>query len=352
MDLRAKVFDALEKVNFPRCKRQNVRWPSCAVVNRAMCLGYYFQGSHGVTRVTQQFHEVRRLLTELCNEENPDFGYTCIQVNKNVTTKMHADKRNCGPSKIICLGDYQGGRLWYHDEVGPDEAVVPEGVKRGKYKEGDVLKGSFIDVKEKWVHFDGNKLHSTEAFTGRVRYALIYFTSDSFYSAPDHIVYELRCLGFAKNSKNPHQEALNDVVEVNRKSCGDLDDFAVRGTDAISSDEEIDDIWPQQNDQPPNFCNSSEEEILTAQEVVKSDVARGSNCQRAAEENESEEMMQMIFAECERKCSAYEAKITALNDELARTKRSEEELKQEIAILRENARLREEEEPLAKRTRM
>jgi hypothetical protein len=35
-------------------------------------------------------------------------------VNKNYMSAMHVDKGNVGPSYIVGVGDFEGGKLWVH----------------------------------------------------------------------------------------------------------------------------------------------------------------------------------------------------------------------------------------------
>eukprot|EP01050_Picozoa_sp_SAG11_P018929 SAG11_NODE_2938_length_2822_cov_388.174807_1_plen_549_part_10 len=90
------------------------------------------------------------------------FPYTCIQINKNPPQNCHIDKNNEGPSYIIGLGDYShtaqdcyGGWLWIEGR-GP------------------------VDIKNKWVLFDGNIPHGTIGNYVGTRYSLIYFTRHNY----------------------------------------------------------------------------------------------------------------------------------------------------------------------------
>ena len=40
-----------------------------------------------------------------------NFFNTTMQLNRNYSARLHVDKNNHGPSYIIALGEYQGGRL-------------------------------------------------------------------------------------------------------------------------------------------------------------------------------------------------------------------------------------------------
>jgi len=87
----------------------------------------------------------------------PDFEFTTIQFNKNYQCKKHIDKNNIGISRIIGLGDYEGGELLI-------------------YYDGEDEEPKSIDIKNKFFEFDGSKYyHETAPFTGE-RHTLVYYT--------------------------------------------------------------------------------------------------------------------------------------------------------------------------------
>eukprot|EP01050_Picozoa_sp_SAG11_P010265 SAG11_NODE_1019_length_6159_cov_23.425248_5_plen_999_part_00 len=115
-----------------------------------------------VSKSSLQRPNLTAYLVRFAAEHIPDFKCTCIQVNKNVPCKLHVDGNNLGPSYIIGLGDYRhspeecyGGCVWIEGR-GP------------------------VDIKNKWVHFDGNIPHATVSpYTG-TRYTLVYFTTGNY----------------------------------------------------------------------------------------------------------------------------------------------------------------------------
>lgn len=152
MSLQNQVLEELKNTNFPVCfSRKNVG------VSHAFALGtvnYRGQKSlqgktKGPSRFNKKFPKLYKLIRKLIKEEQPDFKYTTIQVNKNVLCPPHVDKNNVGPSYIIALGDYTGGDL--------------------------VIKGKPFNIKNKWKHFDGTQGHWVTPFNGE-RYSLVYFT--------------------------------------------------------------------------------------------------------------------------------------------------------------------------------
>lgn len=99
---------------------------------------------------SRYYPEVERLLTDIVNEAFSDFFYTNVQINKNVKTDRHLDKKNIGDSCTFCVGDYTGGRL------GTD--------------------GGYTNLYKRVFMFNGSKVeHWTEPFEGE-RYCIIYYT--------------------------------------------------------------------------------------------------------------------------------------------------------------------------------
>jgi hypothetical protein len=81
-------------------------------------------------------------------------------MNFNYQSRVHKDTFHVGGrSRIVALGDFDGGALWV------------EGT-------------GAVDVRHRWHDFDGTRDHKTLDFEGE-RYSLIYFTHESaLYHAP------------------------------------------------------------------------------------------------------------------------------------------------------------------------
>ena len=141
------VFQVLESIHFKKDQpRNNV---SAAKV-QGFCLGTTGVYSAGmvVSNATLQRRRLTKFLVKYCEQNNPDFKFSCIQVNKDVKCDLHIDGNNLGPTLIIGIGDYEpiqsptticeyyGGHLWIQGR-GP------------------------VDVKNKWENFDGNIPHGT-----------------------------------------------------------------------------------------------------------------------------------------------------------------------------------------------
>tara|TARA_R110002126_G_scaffold185316_3_gene333840 strand:+ start:699 stop:1223 length:525 start_codon:yes stop_codon:yes gene_type:complete len=109
-------------------------------------------------KVTQEkYQKIYQLACSLALRVVPDFQFTTIQFNKNYQCKKHIDKNNVGVSRIIGLGDYEGGELLI-------------------YYDGEDEEPKSIDIKNKFFEFDGSKYyHETAPFTGE-RHTLVYYT--------------------------------------------------------------------------------------------------------------------------------------------------------------------------------
>lgn len=102
------------------------------------------------SQFNRKYPQLWKVVKGLIHTKHPGFKYNCVQVNKNHQCCKHTDGRNAGKSVIIGLGDYTGGQF--------------------------VVEGKVNDIRNRWVFFDGRKLHWTNAFKGE-RYSLVYFTT-------------------------------------------------------------------------------------------------------------------------------------------------------------------------------
>jgi hypothetical protein len=120
------------------------------------------------------------------------------QVNKNYLSAMHVDKGNVGPSYIVGVGDFKGGKLWVHRQkyaLRKDIAAqgyTPDGLASMMTKSTDGTvrgwdmpwdskiggKAECFPVHNKWELFDGNMPHCTLPYAG-TRYTFIYFIQRS-----------------------------------------------------------------------------------------------------------------------------------------------------------------------------
>ena len=78
----------------------------------------------------------------------PGFEFSHIQLNKNLMCTPHRDGMNRGESRILFLGDFEGGELCLEGS--------------GVHKETGV-----------WFSFDPQELHWNNAITGGTKWALV-----------------------------------------------------------------------------------------------------------------------------------------------------------------------------------
>ena len=98
------------------------------------------------------------------------YPFTSITMNFNYQSKVHKDTFHVGGrSRIIALGDFDGGELWV------------EGTGN-------------VDVHGRWYDFDGTASHKTLDFAGE-RYSLIYFVHESALYVEERD--ELEALGYS-----------------------------------------------------------------------------------------------------------------------------------------------------------
>jgi hypothetical protein len=146
------VLAALEHVDFSENNGRLNTKQSSSQKQESFCLGLVHawstnifgyaggvSGGNGIiaSGQSQGRPQLGRLLARFMRAADPSFTFTSIQVNKDYESAMHLDKNNLGPSYIIGLGDYSGGRLW--------------GLEFGT-----------LDIKKNWVQFDGNLARASD----------------------------------------------------------------------------------------------------------------------------------------------------------------------------------------------
>lgn len=104
-----------------------------------------------------KFPELYADLKRLMHMHDPSFRFTSIQLNRNVQTETHVDRRNKGASYCLGIGTYTGGGIVIYP---PDHAPVRFANRR------------------KWVWYEGCKLpHASLPVQSGTRFAIIYFTA-------------------------------------------------------------------------------------------------------------------------------------------------------------------------------
>jgi len=153
-----RLEQLLPGLKFPRQRGNNnarVKMTQDNKVPHAIFFGkMLLYGRYAPTRGSNDYPEIEKLLREISG----DFEWTIAQINKNVLTKRHLDKKNSGETMTLTLGNFTGGRLG------------TEG--------GNGTEGGMIDNYKKPYKFDGSKVvHWTEPFDGE-RYCIIYYNHE------------------------------------------------------------------------------------------------------------------------------------------------------------------------------
>ena len=148
-----------------------------------------------------------KLLCDVFKAHAPDpaFRFTTIQINCNYEAALHVDKFNLGPSYIVGVGDFGP----------PEDPKLPAEFAGRLWVQG---RGA-LDVRERFVLFDGNAPHSTIPFAG-ARYTLIFFTHASQYALPEGERAYCDALGFPmphpKLCKPPHMRTAEERLMAGR----------------------------------------------------------------------------------------------------------------------------------------
>lgn len=218
-DINAEtVLKVLRATDIPlNTTRKNVL-PDGVDAVRGMLLGFYaLAGNIGITDASKSRPWLVQLLSSFARKSHPDFEFTSIQVNKNYASRPHVDKNNLGESLIIGLGDYTDGDIWVHDP----EGVVPFELREDiscmyHYEAGVSYNGSWLDIHNKWIHFNGNRLHFTQPFTGD-RFTLVYYTCSRYMDASSELSSVLRAAGFPfyKSSEKLAEASISKLAEKN-----------------------------------------------------------------------------------------------------------------------------------------
>ena len=143
------------------------------------------------------------LTQELCRWarlHKPGFRFTTIQLNRGYASEVHTDSGNVGPSMIVSFGRFAGGRLWIADEEQPGRGHVVREIKRKlrgypAWQPGMRLTGSFVNIKEKALIFDGTRPRGTEEFAGE-RYSAVFFVHRAWRRASAEVVQRASDFGF------------------------------------------------------------------------------------------------------------------------------------------------------------
>jgi hypothetical protein len=125
-----------------------------------------------------KYPHVYSALQNLMSKYDPNFPYTHITLNYNLQCKRHTDGGNVGPSYIAAFGDFHGGELIVEVNQ-PSQQQQQRNKQQGiKNKNGTTTMDKYLNLKSRFVKFNGKtQPHETAPFTGE-RFTLVYYTSD------------------------------------------------------------------------------------------------------------------------------------------------------------------------------
>jgi hypothetical protein len=118
METFQPLYDMLQKISIPYKSGTNNRrgFPKHRATTFGIVRGRY-TGRVGLSRMTLKYLHVYEELQRVGRAIQPDFYFTSIHVNHNVTCPRHVDSKNVGRSMVVAFGDYTGGQLVIDDEV-------------------------------------------------------------------------------------------------------------------------------------------------------------------------------------------------------------------------------------------
>eukprot|EP00930_Biecheleria_cincta_P005104 TRINITY_DN106023_c0_g1_i1.p1 TRINITY_DN106023_c0_g1~~TRINITY_DN106023_c0_g1_i1.p1 ORF type:complete len:390 (+),score=42.50 TRINITY_DN106023_c0_g1_i1:64-1233(+) len=189
--------------------RANVRHPGVDSVD-SLTLGLVTsRSSHGIPMPSTKTRLYPKLTSMLLrfwrqhlrrNTMETNLVCTSITLNKNYAAREHVDANNFGPSWLIAVGDWtSGGKLFVEDPQGSVDHQVEsdiQGTGCWRYSAGQLVRGSVLDVHNRWTRFDGRRLHFVSKVAGGDRYSIIFFAMSRHYDAPIEARSQMSVLGF------------------------------------------------------------------------------------------------------------------------------------------------------------
>ena len=150
-----RLYDMLNGINVPLKSTKNNNSRKGFDTHRSMTFGLVkvrYRGTVGLSSPSVQYPAMYAEMRRIAHLIAPDFGFSSIHVNKNVTCPRHKDDNNVGPSLIVSFGEYTGCEL------------VVEDVE--------------VDTRFRPVIFDGSKLvHMNRPTLVGTKYSLVFFNS-------------------------------------------------------------------------------------------------------------------------------------------------------------------------------
>ena len=138
-------------------------------------------------------------IAAFARQHHPTFRFSTLRINNNYAAPLHADSNNQGPSLLVAVGEFTGGRIWISEEGGPDLLVVDRAVRKHDWEIGSSRPGRWhqvgVDQAPEGLMFDGTTPHAVEPYVGE-RYSIVFFTVDTKRAVPFETKTALESLGF------------------------------------------------------------------------------------------------------------------------------------------------------------
>eukprot|EP00927_Polykrikos_kofoidii_P086920 TRINITY_DN9878_c0_g2_i1.p1 TRINITY_DN9878_c0_g2~~TRINITY_DN9878_c0_g2_i1.p1 ORF type:complete len:533 (+),score=99.28 TRINITY_DN9878_c0_g2_i1:194-1792(+) len=161
---------------------------------------FTWTGTRDVARFLNRWRDQR---LKIVDDRDDNVRATTIQLNLNFSGPTHIDGNNFGPSEIIAIGNFEGGRLFLENDSGIHERdVVTMCGKQGcsaSPRAPGIYRGDLVDVTSRFHHFWGNRqLHCAEETISGERFSLVWFSinANSLPKLSSEDMKDLRACGF------------------------------------------------------------------------------------------------------------------------------------------------------------
>eukprot|EP00927_Polykrikos_kofoidii_P086918 TRINITY_DN9878_c0_g1_i1.p1 TRINITY_DN9878_c0_g1~~TRINITY_DN9878_c0_g1_i1.p1 ORF type:complete len:485 (+),score=71.95 TRINITY_DN9878_c0_g1_i1:201-1655(+) len=156
---------------------------------------FTWKRTRNVARFLNRWRDQR---LKIANDRDDNVRPTTIQLNLNFSGPAHTDGNNFGPSEIIAIGNFEGGRLFLENDSGFHERELVTVCSTSRRTPG-IYRGDLVDVTSRFQHFWGNRqIHCAEETISGERFSLVWFSIGASWlpklSSDD--IEDLRACGF------------------------------------------------------------------------------------------------------------------------------------------------------------
>lgn len=160
-------------------------------------------GDIHLTHPTRRYPHFVNIICQWLRDRLPSevnsFVFTSLNLNCNYAAKRHRDGNNFGPSMIKAFGPFSGGQLNVFTDDDKSIKDLDKLSENGKTQ---------VDIKQNLAMFNGNSAHEVEAFEGKTRYSIVYFTIGCHAKAKQEDMNDLKEMGFPVPAKDENPYAL------------------------------------------------------------------------------------------------------------------------------------------------